>query len=549
MRLRPNPIWSAWLLSLLAGTVQAQEDADRAWIDAVYRESFAGELESAIADYERFAERHQDHPRAPEALLRSALCRERLGDLQGAMRLARRVKEEYPRSAAIVSRAETALQRLEGRAARERELETLVRENQDLRLQGAELTAKLDEALQQLKTGVRNEAELIGEVEALKERIRGLNVEKEKLEKKLAARRKEPAEGEDLSPEEILTRLEQEHRVREEEKRFIAEHFYRTGRRLQSEGKLREAADNYRQCLEWWDGHPKARESLLQVGSLLGDPESRQQEILRRLEIAKELRILEKKQELALTFRKAFTHYNRKAYPEAADLFRQALDILVRDLPAGPEFDRQKDQAARYLRICQEQRDDESEGHGAPAPGREWRLRVFALSARTLAGICEAQGLRFDPVGVPAPNLGSTRVPAEQTAELAKRLETTGDLLEDRRLLLLTGEPETVTVTGGRDKAETGGSLTLVFRPPPEPGTAATLAIEAVLPARPACVLPGDGEPVRVAETLSHRLETELRLNPNGGVLLAGLRNPFAKPEDAEDDGRTLLAILLEVIG
>ncbi|MCU0723382.1 MAG: tetratricopeptide repeat protein, partial [Planctomycetes bacterium] len=335
----------------------ADDPAGREWVEAAYAEHGTGDLAKARERYEAIAARHSSHPRAPEALLRAALCREKEGDVEGARALCRRTIEEHGKTPSARSRAEEILARLEGastRAARERESGAAVRENEALKLNLAALQERLDQALASLREGAKDEARRRGEIEGLRSKIDDLSRDGAKLRERLRSLQAGAPE-ERLAPEEILSRLEQENAVKEEQRRFLAENYFRTGIRLEGEERLQEALENFRQCLALWDGHPKAREHLMRVGALLGDPESRQREILSQLEIARELRIQEAKIELGNALREAFEAYRKGAHEDAWKLFRRALDILVRDLPEGPEFDRQKDLVARYIRLCQKE--------------------------------------------------------------------------------------------------------------------------------------------------------------------------------------------------
>jgi len=256
------------VLVTLIAPARAGENADRAWVSAVYRETCAGDLEGAVAEYESIQARFPDHPRASESLLRSALCREKKGDLQGALRLALRVIAEYPRSAGACSRAEEAQKRLEGRAEEKRVYEGLLADNEALRRKIESLLGQFDKAKASLQKGAEDEAQRRLEIETLQEKIDALAREKAQLRKNLEERFTKREESRDLAPEELLKRLERDAEVAEREKRAMARHLFNTGLRLQADRRWADARRNYEKCLELWDEHPAARKQLFQVGSL-----------------------------------------------------------------------------------------------------------------------------------------------------------------------------------------------------------------------------------------------------------------------------------------
>ncbi|GEM_PF-2890387 len=530
------------LLALSAPFARAENGAESAWVRAVYLEFYAGDLASAVASYETLAADHPGHERAPEALLRSALCREKFGDLDGAIRLARRAKTEYPQAASTLSRAETALKRLEGRAAWNRVNESLGQENEDLRLQIASLRGQLDRLRDTVQEGARDEAARRREIEDLKGRIGSLQKEKERLQEKLESHTAGGKEEEELTPEEILRREEADRERREKFRRLMAENYFQTGLALMKDEKFEEARKNFRRALQLDEQHPRAQDYLIRVGALLGDPESMQKEVLRRLEIKKEVRILEKKQELARAFRNAFAFYRRDAYPEAQRLFRKALDILVRDLPPGPEFDRQKDLATRYIRLCQQE--EASSREGAPESGRsaEVRIRAFLLPPGTLRRLAEPRRIAFQ--GGSGTFLPAAPLSGKKAKAVAGDLAREGAVRMDEKRLLVPGDEERLERASGSGEDGQGAGFTLVLRPDPGAGALRLrVALTVRLASGEAMDLPGDGGPVRVPRRLSQALEGEIEIPAGGATLLAGCANPF--PDRPGDD----LVILVEVVG
>jgi tetratricopeptide (TPR) repeat protein len=532
----------AW--AVLPASEGAEDSTGREWVEAAYAEHFTGDLRAARERYEAIAARRPGHPRAPEALLRAALCLEKAGDIEGARALAQRVLSGDGTATAARPRAEELLARLEGlsaRAARERESEAAVRENEALKLNLAALQGRLDQALASLRRGAQDDAQRRAEVEGLRSNIEELSREGERLREKLKSLQP-AAKEEQLTPEEILSRLEQANAVKEEQRRFLAENYFRTGVRLEGEERLQEALENFRQCLALWDGHPKAREHLLRVGSLLGDPESRQKEILNQLEIAKELRIQEAKVDLGNAFREAFEWFRKANYEEAWKLFRKALDILVRDLPEGPEFDRQKDLAARYIRLCQR----EMKAAPAGAEGSvEVRVRVLACSGRRLAAIAGEVGLTFGPCGSGVPGGALAAVPAARKEALEKAFSGAGAPLLDEKLVLSSG------VSRVLEKAGPGGvpsPFALTLAPRIEAGRLDLEAsAKATFPPGRALDLPGSGGPVGAAAALTQEVSARLDIPAGGAILLAGLGNPFAKGPGAAEAGELL--IVIETVG
>jgi tetratricopeptide (TPR) repeat protein len=535
--------------SAFGGEPEPRPESD--WVAALYREFYAGDLRAALELYERSAEAAPGHRLAPDALLRAALCREKLGDLEGALKLAMRVKLEYPRAAAARSRAEEIQKRLEGPAAWTREKDTLVRENESLHIQITELSVQLGKALASLKEGARDEKDLKTEVEGLKGRIDSLNEEKTRLQARLeshVATRRSEAE---LSPDEILREAERDHDVREGVKRQMAEHFFRTGLKLQAEEKWQEARDSYERCLDLWDGHPKARDHLLRVGALLGDPESMQEELLRRLEIRKEIRNLEKKQELGKTFRDAFELYRAEDFQGAEELFLEALNLLVRDLPEGPEFDRQKDLAARYIQLCRDEAErGMSEKKGDRSHTVEVRLRVITLPHSMLTSFAREHKLVFArATGGGQPALQAP-IAKGQIPEFVRTIGPEGEVVLNETTILVMKTARLVQkFAPGRGKTSPGFTLQITPRLGPS-GTVLQVSLNTLHTEKRAFRLPGHREDAELAEFFSQHFAVELALPREGGILLAGPRNPFGEfQREKTGPDREDLVVVIEVVG
>lgn len=523
----------AILLAALGAAARAQDDADRPWVEALYREFYAGDLGAAVKAYEDFQARFPRHARAAEALLRSAACREKSGDLAGALALARRVADEYPRSAPAASRAEEILQRLEGQEAWESERAALARENDDLKVRIAGLLDSLDDAAASMREGARDEAERLREIDAMKGRIEELQAEKARLEERLRSHIVKRDGEEELSPEERLRRLEIEFEARLDEKRYLAEHYFRIGIRLQAEERLEEARTQFQKSLEYWDEHPKAREHLLQVGALLGDPESIQKDMLRRLEIQKEVRLQERKQELAKTLRTAFDFYRARAFDEAEKSLWKALDILVRDLPESPDFEAQKDLATRYIRMCQK---ESKARKGGPAPGAfELRLRAFAVDRDTLRSAAAELALAF--TAPPAGGFAAAAPGPGRTAAVLERIVGRAAPLLDERALLVPDEGLTLARFLPAAQGDPAPGVTLVIEALFGEGPRrAALRAEGVFVLSPPPALPGAAAPRR--DTLVQALAGAFDVPIGGALLLAGLRNPF--PAASDPPGRAV---------
>ncbi|MHC5036014.1 MAG: tetratricopeptide repeat protein [Planctomycetota bacterium] len=542
--------WIVWLAAaILAPPAAAEENALRTWVQGVYQEFYSGDLKAAVDTYQKFQSHFTTHRRAPDARLRTALCWEKRGDLEKALQLARKVKSEYPRAAAACSRAEEVIKRLEGQAAQKREFENLFQENEALRERIALLSSDLTRATESLQRGAQDEAERLREIETLKARIEALLKEKSRLQQKLEARR--AAEEENLTPEEILSQLEREHKAREEKKRIAAEHLFRTGLRLQGEEKLEEARENFRKCLELWDGHPKAKEHLMQVGALLGDPKSIQKEMLRQLEIQKELRVQEKKQELAVTLRNAFDLYRAKSFEEAARIFRKALDILVQFLPEGEEFDRQKDLAARYIRLCQKA----SASRDAKPPtgyALETRLQAVLLPRPAFQAFLNTHALHFAK-RKGALSAAHAILTSEQKNALLSLIREKGTVVLNEKCLLVTQSDRTLRKFLLREDGKPGPGFSLKLTPRITDGKLRlTLAANILLAPTKTLRFPGKKSPVEIDEVLSQHVSSELEIPARGTGLVAGLRNPFP-PETGEEEKKTEnpkdLLFIVEVLG
>jgi TolA-binding protein len=544
---------TAFLVAILlpAAAFGGEADTEEGWVAAVYREFYAGDLRGALTRYEESVDADPKNPHAADALLRAAFCREKLGDLDGALKLALRVKLEYPRAASACSRAEEIQKRLEGRAAWKREREGFVRENEKLRLLITDLSQQLEKALTSLQKGARDEEERKREVVDLKERIDGLNLEKIRLKKKLEAHAAGNRPEAGLSPEEVLERAEEDLEVRKQVTREMAEHWFQTGLKHRAEEKLDEAKAAFEKCLELWEEHPKAREHLLRIGALQGDPKSLEEALLRRLEIRKEIRILEKKRELGETFRVAFELYRAEDYGRAEVLFLTALNILARDLPEGPEFDRQKDLAARYHSLCREQSNRvEGGGAGARLHSLEVLIHVASLPHGRLDGFAREADLQFArTLGPGAPALYAALEPAQFRA-FHEILESEGRTVVDEKTLLVTRTKRVLQkFLEGPEKPTPGFSLQIT---PRLVGVRPLLLVSLnILHAHTRKVrLPGREGVVAVPEFFSQHFTAELQLPPKGGLLLAGPRNPFRKggmEEDAENPED--LVVVIEGVG
>lgn len=504
---------------------ETADPASVAWVEAVHRESALGDLDQARASYEDLAARFPDHPKAPASLFRAALCLEKAGDAPGARQAAELVVTRYPRALAARTGAEEILKRLSelsARSARESENRNLVRENEALKLRLSALTELLDRTRSAAVEGARGEEARKIEVEALRRKIDELSEEGRRLREKLKSVESESGGAEPLTPEEILTRLEQEAAVREQERRTLSEHFFKMGLKYEAEEKFQEALENFRQSLKLWDGHPFARERLSASSAMLGLPGSAEAELMAQLEIKKQVGLQEAKAELANTFRQAFEAYGKASFEEAGRLFRAALDILVTRLPAAPEVELQKDLAAQYLRLSAKGRRDP----GQDPPAAVLRIAVVAAEKTSLAAAAAALHLEFLPSPETRPVCALALLPPGRVSAFRASLGR-ADVLIDEKLPVAPGEPAALSrsVPDGA-----GFERTLRVRVSVETlsgGANLRVAIETVHPPERFLDLPGAGRALTAGDPSRRVLEAGATLGPGSAVLIAGARNPF----------------------